>query len=97
MSLFAYSPAYLDMFGRFFGVARGADLLVYISIIIYGYGFFEIINKLNKQDIHQTDIIRLIALHHTRGSLGDSTIVCIIPAYNEEEIAVQTVKQLLDA
>jgi hypothetical protein len=39
--LFVIEPTLLERFGQFFGIARGADLLVYMSIIFLVYLYFE--------------------------------------------------------
>jgi hypothetical protein len=59
---FLFYPSKLDQFGGFFGVARGADLVVYGSIIFLTYLFFEVLNKVNKQDVERSDVIRAISL-----------------------------------
>jgi hypothetical protein len=57
MILFTINAEFLNRFGRFFGAARGADVLVYISIIILMYLYFELLNKSVKDDYHLTNLI----------------------------------------
>lgn len=55
-------PHQTDVFSKFFGVERGADLLVYISILVLFYLVFRILVKLERIDKEITKIIRHIAL-----------------------------------
>ncbi|EKE28266.1 MAG: Glycosyltransferases involved in cell wall biogenesis [uncultured bacterium (gcode 4)] len=55
--LFSLDVWLLNRFWSFFWVGRGADLLVYISIILLAYFYFEILNKITKQSLYTTRII----------------------------------------
>lgn len=46
--MFTYYPDLLDRFGQFFGVARGADALVYMSIIFLAYMYFQVMHAHTK-------------------------------------------------
>ena len=59
---FIMRPDLLDKFGDFFGIARGADLIVYITIIFLVYLYFELLNKQTKQNIFMTNLITNMAL-----------------------------------
>lgn len=59
---FILYPGTLDRFGSLFGIARGADLIVYCAIIFLAYLFFELLNKINKQSIIQTNLARAVSL-----------------------------------
>lgn len=55
--LFGFNQQLLDQFGRFFGIARGADLLVYISIVLLFYFYIDALNKLTKDKFQLTRLI----------------------------------------
>jgi small membrane protein len=52
-----------DIIANFFGVEKGADLAVYISIIALFYLIFKIIVKLDKLDKDITQIVRIVAVN----------------------------------
>ncbi len=49
--LFALNIELLNRFWKFFGVTRGADLIVYISIIVLFRFYFELLNSLTKDKL----------------------------------------------
>ena len=55
--LFGFNQGLLDQFGKFFGIARGADLLVYISIVLLFYFYIDALNKLTKDKFQLTRLI----------------------------------------
>ncbi len=62
LALFAIKPLYLDQFWRFFGIARWADLLVYVSIIIIFYLYIEIVNSITKDKSELTRFISSMSI-----------------------------------
>ncbi len=56
------APKRTDIIAQLLGVERGADLLVYISIIVLFFTVFKIIVKLEKIDRDITKIVRKNAL-----------------------------------
>jgi hypothetical protein len=59
---FGFNQALLDQFGKFFGIARGADLLVYISLILLFYFFIDLLNKHTKDKFQLTKFISQTAI-----------------------------------
>lgn len=59
-------PKNIDKIARFAGVERGADLMVYLSIIVIFYLIFRIFVHLEKIDREITTIARKIALNKKR-------------------------------
>ena len=57
MILFALDQHLLNDFGGFFGIARGADLLVYIALIFLFYFYFDLLNKHTKDRFQLTRLI----------------------------------------
>jgi len=55
-------PQKTDVVAQFLGVSRGADLLVYLSIIVLFFIVFKIIVKLEKIDHDITRLVRNQAL-----------------------------------
>lgn len=101
--LFGYNIELLNTFGRYFGVTRGADLIVYASIILLFYFFIDLYNRLTR-DI--TQLSRLVAqwaidqarsqhreqIHTYKNSAVEDDFVFFIRAYNEAE-TIGTVMQ----
>ena len=88
--LFVMRPDMLDRFGQFFGIARGADLIVYLSIILLSYLYFELLNKHTKQKITLTNVVTSMTLLHADQQLAPAvkgvekdTYGFLIRAYNE--------------
>lgn len=93
---FTYVPSWLDSFGEFFGLARGADLIVYISIIVIFYLYIGLYNNNIKQKFEQTRLVRQIAINNAQWSLGNAKIAVVIPAWNEPDEAVHIIQNVLD-
>lgn len=55
--VFTFFPQVLDAMGRIFGVQRGADVLVYTSIIFLLYFVLLLLNKTEK---NREDVTRLV-------------------------------------
>lgn len=51
----------IDSIGQFFGVERGLDLVVYLSVIILFYIVLRIYNKVDKLQKNITKLVREIA------------------------------------
>lgn len=56
------APKKTDLIAQFIGVERGADLLVYVSIIVLFFIVFKIIVKLEKIDREITRLVRQKAI-----------------------------------
>ncbi len=80
-----------------FGLQRGADLLVYSSIIFLIYFVLLLLRKLehNKSDI--TQLVREIAIQNTwKQKFKKSQEIFVIPGYNEWEVIWETIQTVLD-
>ncbi|MCK5460309.1 DUF2304 family protein [Candidatus Parcubacteria bacterium] len=55
-----------DIIAKFFGVEKGADLAVYISIIVLFYLLFKLIVKIKKIERDITKITRELAIKNSR-------------------------------
>ena len=96
---FAFFPGAIDTFWAFFWVARGADLLVYISIIVLAYLYVELINKQAKQDIQITRVIREDALSIMWSKQLEpwNDFLILLRVYNEQETIWSTIDKLIAA
>ena len=59
-----FYPPFLSKFGEVFGLARGADILVYGGMIFLAYMFFDLNNKITKQEYTMTKLITNEAISH---------------------------------
>lgn len=96
--VFTFFPWVLDAIGKIFWLQRGADLLVYSSIIFLIYFVLLLLRKLeiNKSDI--TFLIREIAIQNAWKTRFDSQReIFVIPAYNEGKVLKKTINTVLKA
>ncbi len=104
--LFGLNQKLLDAFGGFFGLARGADLLVYISIVLLFYFYIDLLNKHTKDRFQLTRLISQDAIW--KGYLiNQETIqwrsnqhpkdqfVFNIRVYNEEEAIGKVIDEVI--
>ena len=97
VGIFALRIEWLNAIGITFGLNRGADLIVYVSIILLFYFVLELYNKNTKLYLAQTELIRSLSLERVvRGPLQDAEITFIIPAYNESSHCIQVIQEVLD-
>jgi len=61
-------PKKTDVIAQWLGVERGADLLVYLSIIVLFFVVFKIIVKLEKMDRDITKVVRNVSLSNKNKS-----------------------------
>lgn len=55
-------PQTTDLLAQRVGVSRGADLLVYVSVLVLFYLVFKVLVKLEKVDRQITEVTRQVAL-----------------------------------
>lgn len=96
--LFALNQSILDKFWEFFWLARWADLIVYGSIIVLAYFYITLLNNINRQDMRYTQLVREVSINDgARWNLWDVDTVFIIPAYNEKDVPIKLVGDILDS
>ncbi|MEI6774157.1 MAG: DUF2304 domain-containing protein [bacterium] len=61
--LFGFNQDLLNQFGKFFGIARGADLLVYASLIFLFYFYIDVLNKHTKDKFQLTKLVSQTAIN----------------------------------
>ncbi len=91
IGLFSVNVDLLNKFGNFFGIARGADLIVYISIILFWWFYFDLLNKQTKWVNKFTKFISFNAIEKAwkyKSKIKNKTIednfLFLIRVYNEE-------------
>jgi hypothetical protein len=57
-----FSPELTHRVAAVFGIGRGADLVLYLFVILYILSIFYIYNKFQKQDSSITEIVRQLAI-----------------------------------
>lgn len=106
--LFALNQSLLNQFGGFFGIARGADLLVYIALILLFYFYIDVLNKHTKDRFQLTRLISQTAINewysqnkdqiaHRHNTHEKDDFVFNIRVYNEEKAVGKVVDEIVDA
>ncbi len=95
--VFTFFPGILDGIGQAFGIQRGADVLVYSSIIFLLYFSLLLLSKVESNRDDVTGLVREIALRNAEKKELAGKFVFLMPAYNEGQIIVQTIQGILDA
>lgn len=62
--LLGFFPKWVDTIGRIFGTARGADVLVYGSVVFLLYFVLLLLQKVESQRQELTMLVRELALMH---------------------------------
>ncbi len=66
VAIVAVWPKQTDPIAQFLGVERGADLLIYLSIIALFFICFKLIVKLERVDRNTTKLVRFLAQHEAQ-------------------------------
>jgi hypothetical protein len=62
VALVALTPQSTDIFANYVGVGRGADLLVYIAIVVLFYVVYRLLVRQQKMTEEITELVRRLAL-----------------------------------
>lgn len=106
--LFALDNSLLNKFGSIFGLARGADLIVYISIIVLFYLFIDLYNQHTKDTTNLSGLISELAIQKAydmyqnyppikRKKSNKDMMLFLIRAYNEEQTIEQVIDEIIQA
>lgn len=106
--LFAFNQNLLNAFGKVFGIARWADLLVYIAIILLFYFYFELLNQHTKDKYHLTRLVSRQAINECRNTYKEEIskhknqnfndeFIFNIRVYNEETTIGSTIDEIINA
>jgi len=104
--VFALNQDLLNRFGSFFGIARGADLLVYMALILLFYFYIDVLNKHTKDRFQLTRLISQTAINQwyaqdkaqiaSRQNVGEKdNFVFNIRAYNEEKVVGKVIDEII--
>ncbi len=108
IAIFALNQNLLNQFWKFFGLARGADLLVYIALIILFYFYIDVLNKHTKDRFQLTKLISQTAIDEwysqnkdqiaSRHNIGEKDdFVFNIRMYNEGKAVGTVIDEIIDA
>lgn len=64
------SPQTTDVIAKFVGVGRGADFIIYISLIVLFYLMFRLFVKIEDVEKEITKLVRKIAMEEDKGGQG---------------------------
>ncbi len=94
--IFAFFPSALNSFGQFFWLQRGADLLVYSSIVFLVYFVLLLLNKHVENKESLTEFIRELAIESSSKKDINWKEVFVIRVYNEEKVVWNVIQEILD-
>ncbi len=94
--LFTLSPGFLDFVWSIFGLQRGADALVYGSIIFLLYFVLLLLSKVEGNKNDMTHILRQLAVSSCHTKI-DTDILILVRAYNEWPVIAQTLRDIYAA
>lgn len=97
MLLFTAFPNILNFIASIFGIQRGADALVYISIVFLFYFVILLLNKIEENREDMTSVVREIALQNSPKKEISWEIAFLIRVYNEEKKIKETLDALFSA
>ena len=95
--VFTLFPRFLDALWKIFWLQRGADVLVYSSIIFIFYFILLLLRKTEENSSDTTELIRELALSGRNIESIHWKEVFIIPSYNEWEVIAHTIEKVLKA
>ena len=95
--LFSFFPWVLTSIWTLFGVARGADVLVYTSIIFLLYFVLLLLSKHVENKDSITSLIRELALESSEKKSIKWQEVFLIRSYNEAEVVEDIIKSIFEA
>lgn len=106
--LFAFNQNLLNTFWQFFGLARGADVLVYGAIILLFYFYIELLNQHTKNKYQLTRLISRKAINETYNKEKDHIInfqnttekddfIFNLRVYNEWQVVWWVIDEIINA
>ncbi len=101
--VFSLFPWVLTAVGNAFGLQRGADLLVYVSIIFLVYFVLLLLRKIEQNRSDITKLVREMAIQNSSKKELWNKEVFVIPSYNEwwviwwvlEEVIIAWIKDII--
>lgn len=93
--VFSLFPSVLAGLWKLFWLQRGADLLVYSSIIFIFYFILLLLRKSEENMTHMTELVRELALSNATKKEIQWQEVFVIPSYNEAVVLEKTINEIL--
>lgn len=103
--VFTFNGELLNDFGKFFGLTRWADLIVYISIIMLGYFYFELLNFQTKDNANLSRLICACAISKfdintissrlIKSKTSEDKILFLIRVWNEEQVVWEVIDEIV--
>ncbi len=97
LMVFTFFPSVLNSLGQLFWLQRGADLLVYSSIVFLIYCSILLLNKIEENKSHFTGLVREIAISQSDKKILSSEIVFLVRVYNEAQVLENTLNSLIQS
>lgn len=94
--IFTFFPQVLNGIGKIFGVQRGADVLVYTSIVFLMYFVLLLLRKVEWSKDELTGLVREIAIRNGPCVPIQWHELILIRAYNEWSVIKETLQELLE-
>ena len=95
--VFTFFPNILDAVWWFFWLQRGADLLVYSSIIFLVYFVLLLLSKHVENKDALTKLVRENAIEHSQKKIIEWNIVFIVRVYNEASVLEWVIQEIIDS
>jgi len=93
--IFTFFPSALNTFWQFFGLQRGADLLVYSSVIFLVYFVLLLLSKHVENKDNITGLIRELAIENSNKKIIEWKEVFVIPCYNEWKVIEENIEKII--
>ncbi|HKL43790.1 MAG TPA: DUF2304 family protein [Candidatus Absconditabacterales bacterium] len=104
--LFAINNELLNSFGRFFGLTRGADLIVYGSLVVLAYFYVTLLNSHTKDKQELTRFISQLAINKAydeskekiknfKNKIEKDKFIFNIRAYNEGKVIGKVIDEIV--
>lgn len=94
--VFTFFPSALTTLWNVFGLQRGADLLVYLSIIFLLYFVLLLLRKIEYGRSDITRLVRELAINNSWKKELWKKEVFVIPAYNEWTVIKELLQEIID-
>ena len=94
--VFTFFPSALTALGNIFWLQRGADLLVYLSIVFLLYFVLLLLRKIESSKSDITRLMRELAIENSRKTKLWKKEVFVIPAYNEWTVIQEILQEIID-
>lgn len=95
--IFTFFPNILNVVGNFFGIARGADVLVYMAIIFLLYFSLLLLSKHIETKESITKLVRELAIAWSKQTYIEGEVCILVRAYNEASMIQEVIEGIYTA